>query len=327
MQKLLGNAKDKHVYALHCPDSSEHPNLAMQGQDFSQVEEATRGSSTLAAFSTNSVGRVHMSGIDSNVRKVRQVSSVTAPKSQPVVNKSSSLSSGKSSAAATSSSASEVSAKAKLASKANSFFGTTVKANEKKTAIKDKKVSTENPGAVVNAQPVVKDTKKKTIVEEEWDEEDSDDEASSSAKGKHAPDKEKIKKRQVSASAPKGSGGTHQSDVVLNEHELDDSASDDEDNDSGKKKKKSKGMKMADEEHKEKVVFKTYGAMDDFIEDAALKEKEKNNEAAVAGEAPKRVKRKKLVEKVGNFFIIFALCQSCNDSLLKFCYICLDVRG
>jgi hypothetical protein len=309
VQKFLEGAKDKHVYALHCADSSEHLHLAMQGQDANQVEEATRGSSTLAAFTTNSVGHVHLKGIDSNVQKVRAAAKPSSTsKSQPSTSKSASSATQAGKIATTTSSAS-ITAKEKLASKANSFFGSTVKANEKKS--KESKTVTEKKSVNVVKQKehIVKETKKKTIVEEDWDDEDSDNDDDA---GKTLPDKEKIKKRQISASAPQGTGGMHQSDVVLNENEADDSASDDDNDGDGdgkkKKKKKAKKARVA-EEPKEKVVFKKYGAMDDFMEDAALREREKNSseEGASAGEAPKKVKRKKLVEKVSICFVCHAI--------------------
>lgn len=282
---MLGNAKDKHVYALHCADSSEHPNLAMQGNDLNQVEEATRGSSTLIAFSTNSVGLVHMTNIDSNVKKTRAVP-LTTPKSHPVTKTPSTVQASKPVTAAASSA---TEAKAKLASKANAFFGSTVKSNEKK---KNSVKKTEPEKAKTKPQsdsiPVVETAKKKTIVEEDWDDENSDDEAA----GENAPNKEKLKLRAVSACAPKGSGGVHQADVILTDKEVDESASDDDDEE-GKRKK----TKKEKAEPTEKVVFKRYGAMDGFMEDAALKARSDQQSGGADG-PPQKVKRKKLVEKV-----------------------------
>lgn len=290
-KKILDNGSSKDVYAIHGFDSSDHPHLAMQGWDYSQVEEATRGSSTLVNFATNKVGLVRMEGIDSNIRKVRRAvndaSKSSYDASKPVTSSSMHAKKSNSTPSVPSSSSSKTSSidsatKNKLANKASEFFN-------KKANSKSKPDSIPSRNEANNEKVVQKKSNKN--VEEEWDEEDSEDERAAKDRGKIVPDKSKIKKRKVAASAPNGSGGVHQSDVVLNDHEKDQSGSDDDDNDSKSKRKKKEVLNSNSEE---KTVFKRHGAMDDFIEDAALKEKEKN----VDGDAATRPKRKKLVEKM-----------------------------
>ena len=286
VEKLLGDTTDKYVYALHSIESSNHPKFAMQAQDYNQVEEATRGSSTLSAFTTNSVGLVHKSGIDANVRRSRTSSSrvVAAETRIPSTKATGSPSIKRPAPVVEKVSASEVSAKAKLASKANAFFGSNAKTKEKKP--KQTKKEADTSVKEPKAQEI---ENKKKVMEEEWDV-DSDDE--NSLNGTVGPDKDKIKKRRVAACAPQGSGGTHQSDIVLNdkEHLFDDSDGEDD------MKKRSKKARES-ENTQEAVVYKKHGAMDDFIEDAALREKEKIGACA---EGTKK-KRKRLVEKVLNF--------------------------